>query len=278
MGQCSSFIVEVDPKVELISNALPGANCGGCGFVGCGEYAEAVASEAAPVTLCAPGGTGCTERLAAIMGVEVSDALPYRAVVHCSASWDERLGRADYRGESTCACRQLWSAATRAAPTVASDWATVPAHVSTMRFTWYNGLAKIDYNNCIGCRACVAACPRSIISMVPFKAERMMVVACSNKDVGNDVKAVCKTGCIGCKACTRNNDLLEMEGNLPVIDYDAYELDFGLGPILDTCRMESLFYIGKPTPEELAAVAHEAMPDRVEADFKTTIDDTQWRG
>ena len=36
------FYVYVDPKIVEINDVLPGANCGGCGYVGCGEYAEAV--------------------------------------------------------------------------------------------------------------------------------------------------------------------------------------------------------------------------------------------
>jgi hypothetical protein len=72
--------------------------------------------------------------------------------------------------------------------------------------------------------------------------------------------------------------LLHMEGNLPIIDYDAYDPDYEFEPILDKCRMESLFFIGKPTAEELAAIAHEEMPDRVEVDFETTVDSTEWRG
>jgi electron transport complex protein RnfB len=271
------FYVEVDPKVVLISAALPGANCGGCGFVGCGEYAEAVASGEAPVTLCAPGGVSCTGSLAEIMGVEVSAALPYRAVVHCSATWDERLGRTDYQGEPTCAAANLvggYQGCTYGC--LGLDDCVRACEYDAIHVV--NGLAKVDYNNCIGCRACASACPRNIISMVPFKAERMMIVACSNQDFGNDVKSVCKTGCIGCKACTLKNELLHMEGNLPIIDYDAYDPDYEFEPILDKCRMESLFFIGKPTAEELAAVAHEEMPDRVEVDFETTVDSTEWRG
>ena len=30
-------------------------------------------------------------------------------------------------------------------------------------------------------------------------------------------------GCIGCKGCTRRADPMEMEGNLPMIDYDRYD-------------------------------------------------------
>jgi Na+-translocating ferredoxin:NAD+ oxidoreductase subunit B len=38
---------------------LPSANCDGCGYVGCNEFAEAVARGESAVTLCAPGGPGC---------------------------------------------------------------------------------------------------------------------------------------------------------------------------------------------------------------------------
>ena len=36
------FAVEKDPREEAISGCLPGANCGGCGYPGCGGYAAAV--------------------------------------------------------------------------------------------------------------------------------------------------------------------------------------------------------------------------------------------
>ncbi|MBQ1905036.1 MAG: ferredoxin, partial [Bacteroidales bacterium] len=29
------FKVEEDPRIDLVEKALPGANCGGCGFAGC---------------------------------------------------------------------------------------------------------------------------------------------------------------------------------------------------------------------------------------------------
>ena len=102
-----AFHVEVDPLVEAVVAALPGANCGGCGFVGCGEYAEAVVGGRAAVTLCAPGGTACAAELAQILGVEVDQTDPYRAVVHCAAGYGARLGRVPYEGEPTCAAANL---------------------------------------------------------------------------------------------------------------------------------------------------------------------------
>ena len=52
-----AFHVEVDPRVDAVIDALPGANCGGCGYVGCGEYAEAVVLDDEAVNPCTVGGT-----------------------------------------------------------------------------------------------------------------------------------------------------------------------------------------------------------------------------
>lgn len=65
------FEIEVDPKIEAINAALPGANCGGCGFPGCGGYASAIVEEGAAMNLCAPGGPSVIEKIGEIMGAKV---------------------------------------------------------------------------------------------------------------------------------------------------------------------------------------------------------------
>jgi len=271
------FYVEVDPKVEAIMDALPGANCGGCVYVGCSEYAEAVAGGDVDISLCGPGGSGSTAALGRIMGVEVSESFPYRAVVHCGARTNQRLKNAPYQGEQTCEAANLVSGVLGCAYGCLNFGDCVRVckydaiHIE-------DGRSVVDYKKCIGCKACAAACPRNIITMVPFKAETMLVVACSNQDFGKDVKAVCKVGCIGCKACTLKNDLMGMNGNLPGVQYELYDVEGGFEPILSKCKQGGLTFVGKPSAKDLAAVADEELPDRVEADFKTTVDDTEWRG
>jgi len=272
-----AFHVEVDPKVEAILDALPGANCGGCGFVGCAEYAEAVARGEADVDLCAPGGAGSAQRLAEIMGVAVSQTFPYRAVVHCAAREDQRLQRTPYDGEPTCAAANLVAGVQGCTfGCLGLGDCTRACRYDAIHVV--DGLATVDYEKCIGCKACARACPRHIISMVPFKSDRMLVVACSNQDAGPDVKAVCEVGCIGCGACSRNAELMEMQGKLPMIDYDHYDASADFSLARQKCPRESMIYVGKPSPEDLAAVADEEMPSRIEADFKTTVDETEWRG
>ena len=64
------FYVETDPRLDELNACLPGANCGGCGYAGCGAYAEAVLSGEAPIGACASGGNECAQAMAAIMGVK----------------------------------------------------------------------------------------------------------------------------------------------------------------------------------------------------------------
>jgi ferredoxin len=115
--------------------------------------------------------------------------------------------------------------------------------------------------------------------MVPLKTEKMLVVGCSNKDFGKDVSAVCEVGCIGCKACAKANDLLQIVDNLAVVDYELYEpAEVDFDQAIEKCPRESLVFVGIPSDEDRAAVAGEELPERIEADFKTTVDETEWWG
>jgi len=248
------FHVQADPRVEAILEALPGANCGGCGFPGCAEYAEAVAKHGVATSLCGPGGLSCAQKLAEIMGVEVSETSPYRAVVHCAAREDQRLQRMEYHGEQTCAGANL-------VPYVQGCTYGCLGLGDCVRACKYDaihvirGLATVDYDNCAGCGACVRACPRNIITMVPFKSDRMLVVACSNQDFSRDVKVVCEAGCLGCKVCTHNNDLIDVDGHLPRIDYDKYDPQAKYESVVSECKRQSLVFVGKPSAKRAAAVA-----------------------
>jgi electron transport complex protein RnfB len=78
--------VEGNPLVEEIQAILPGSQCGQCGFPGCAGAAQALATGAAPVTLCPPGGREVVALLAAKLGVEVNlaevkDTVPQMAEV-----------------------------------------------------------------------------------------------------------------------------------------------------------------------------------------------------
>ncbi|MCK4546445.1 MAG: RnfABCDGE type electron transport complex subunit B [Candidatus Eisenbacteria sp.] len=245
------FHVAVDPKVEALLGAMPGANCGGCGYVGCSEYAEALARGEAGVTLCAPGGVSTAEQLADIMGIEVDQACPYRAVLHCSAYEHQRLQRREYFGERTCGAANLVGG-TQGCAYGCLGFGDCELVCDYDAIEMVDGLCIIDYEKCVGCGACVRACPRNIISMIPFKADRMLVVVCANKDNAREVKEVCEVGCSGCALCARKGpELFSMDGGLPIIDYEAYTPDHpDLEIAREKCPKKTLVFMGKPAEPE----------------------------
>ena len=71
LGYASNkFKVEVDERIPLVRECLPGANCGGCGFAGCDAYAEAVVMGTAATNKCSPGGADAVTKISSILGVK----------------------------------------------------------------------------------------------------------------------------------------------------------------------------------------------------------------
>jgi Na+-translocating ferredoxin:NAD+ oxidoreductase RNF subunit RnfB len=240
--------VHVDPREATITSALPGANCGGCGFASCALYAKAVSAGTVDISHCSVGGPPVAKHLASILGVDTEIAdFPFRPVIHCSATEDQRLLRSDYHGEPTCAAAHV-TGGVQGCTYGCLGFGDCVVSCEFDAMTMVDGLPVINYENCIGCGACVRACPREIIEQIPFKVDRMLVVGCSNHDPGNAVRSVCKVGCIGCSMCARREpEFFAITNNLAVIDYDHLDAKEDLHDVQSKCPMESWVYLGKPT-------------------------------
>ena len=241
-----TFHVEVDPRIEKIDVVLPGANCGGCGSVGCSEYAESIVLRSNDVTLCPVGGPGLADAIASIMGVQATMQIPKKAVIHCRGHASEKLGRTDYVGEKSCSAAHL----------VAGQQACVfgclglgecvdACEYDAIHIV--NGLAEVDYDNCIGCGACSKVCPRELISMEPFKSDEILVVQCANLDPGAATRKQCNVGCIGCKACVKiEPDYFEMTGNLATVHALDYDAEAEHTAVMEKCPTGVIVRVGKP--------------------------------
>ncbi len=249
--------VEEDPRIGLVADSLPGANCGACGFAGCNAYAEAVVTGNAPLTGCPVGGQATIDAIASIMGVEAGTAVRRIARLMCRGGNGVAREKARYLGPSGCSVQDIVSGGAKAC-----RWGCLGGGdcVEACGFGALemgpDGLPVVHEQLCTGCGACVDACPRGLFELHPV--DRQFFVFCKNHDDPRTAREVCEAACIGCGLCARkSNGAITMDDGLPVIDYDA--LDPDIVPV-EKCRTGA---IGWLHPESRATVdAAETMPDR----------------
>lgn len=102
------FEIPSDPKRDAVRNALPGANCGGCGFAGCDALADAIAAGKAPISACPVGGSAVASEIAKIMGVEETpQQVRNIATVVCQGTLDRCKSKFVYHGFRDCVAATL---------------------------------------------------------------------------------------------------------------------------------------------------------------------------
>ena len=85
------FAVYEDPRIAKVSEVLPQANCGGCGYPGCSGFAAAcVKAGSLEGKLCPVGGQPTMDKVAAILGLEAAASEPKVAVVRCNGTCANR--------------------------------------------------------------------------------------------------------------------------------------------------------------------------------------------
>lgn len=214
------FKVEEDPKVVEVLEALPGANCGGCGFPGCSGLATAIAAGEAPVNGCPVGGAAVAAKIGEIMGVAAGSADPIAAFVKCNGTCEKAKDKYEYFGIDDCNMAvQLAGGGSKSCSYGCIGLGSCKKACAFGAIEIIDGIAVIDKEKCVSCGKCVSTCPKHIIEMLPAKSK--VKVACSNKDVGKNVMPVCTVGCIACKICEKNCpfDAIHVVDNIAVIDY-----------------------------------------------------------
>ena len=223
------FYVETDPRLEKLNECLPGANCGGCGYAGCGGYAEAVLKGEAEIGKCASGGNECAQAMAEIMGVKAGEVTRKVALVRCSGArfYDDQGNmvagsklKANYEGFKDClAASKVGGSGPLSCKYGCLGYGTCVKACKYGAIKVVKNVAHVDEDLCVGCMACAAACPRGRI--VPVEPGRNVLIACNSIAKGAVTTRSCTAGCIGCGLCKKicPKGAITIENNLAKIDY-----------------------------------------------------------
>ena len=134
--------------VARIDAALPQTQCTRCGYPDCARYAQAIATDGAPINQCAPGGMEGVQRLAALTGQAVQPL--NRSFGVEGPLTVARIDEAWCIGCTLCI---------KACPTDAILGSNKRMHTVVEAF-------------CTGCDLCAIACPVDCIAMEPISGER----------------------------------------------------------------------------------------------------------
>ena len=210
--------VKEDEKAKAISEKLAGANCGGCGFAGCADFAKALSEGKADITGCGPTSKENKAEIANILGVPFSDSGDVFAVVHCGGG-ENAKDKFGYVGAEGCVAQSKFMGGKKVCSFGCLGEGTCKSQCPYNAILIEKGVAKVDKALCEACGLCVKGCPKNIIELIPKSSK--VYIACSSKCRGKDVMDACSFGCIGCGLCAKNcpENAITMVDNLPVIDY-----------------------------------------------------------
>lgn len=210
--------VPKNEKAEKIRENLAGANCGGCGFAGCDDFAKALAKGRADIKNCGPTPAENKSKIAEILGVPFSSSDRKAAVVRCQGGTlcNDKF---DYVGNASCEAQAAFMNGKKSCESGCLGGGTCLKNCAYNAVCIQDDCAKINAALCEACGVCVKNCPKKLIDFIPYTAK--VYVACSSHCKGKDVMSKCKVGCIGCGICAKNcpQNAITMQDNLPVIDY-----------------------------------------------------------
>ena len=211
--------VEEDPRIDVVEQMLPLANCGACGFPGCRPFAEALVSGSVAPGKCTVATEDGRARIAGYLGVDVGAEERRVARLACAGGANVARNRAHYEGLESCRAAALvagggkgcfWGCLGLADCALVCDFDAIRMDA--------HALPVVDEAKCTACGDCVEACPKDLFSIHP--ASHRLWVACRSLEAGDELLEDCEVACTACGRCAMDVPaLITMQNNLPVVDY-----------------------------------------------------------
>ena len=250
------FKVVEDPRIELVEKAMPGANCGGCGFAGCHAFADsAVKAPNLDNHYCPVGGNETMKKVAEILGYEVKEKAPMVAVVRCNGTCEARPRTSEYDGSISCKVKASLYAGDTGCKfgCLGKGDCEAACQFDAIHVDPEKGIAVVDEDKCTACGSCVKACPKGILELRAkgFKNRRVFV-SCINKDKGAVTRKACSVGCIGCGKCAKTCPFgaITVENNVAYIDFTKCKMCRKCVEVCPTHAIHEVNFPPKPKIEE----------------------------
>ena len=163
------FYVYVDPKIEAVDEALPGANCGGCGLPGCSANAVAIVEGKSSPSSCVAGGPEVAIEIAEIMGVKFEAREPDIARPGCTYGVQDSDLKYIYNGVNDCRAAVLLGGGSKVCPIGCLGLGTcAKACPFGAIYMGYDNLPVVNRDLCTGCGTCERICPKNIITLSSY--------------------------------------------------------------------------------------------------------------
>ena len=149
------FHVEEDPRVQAVLEALPGANCGGCGYAGCEGYATAVATDpTVPANRCCAGGAETSIAVGELTGKTVAASDPLVSFRRCDKVAGNVALRYDYQGMPSCAAAAGLVGGSDSCSYSCLGFGDCVQVCPFDAIEVRGGLARVNASKCTGCGKC----------------------------------------------------------------------------------------------------------------------------
>lgn len=255
------FKVVEDPRIDLVAEILPGANCGGCGFAGCRSLAEAmVKADSLEGLYCPAAGAEAMAKAAVILDKQAAVVEPKVAVLRCNGTPDNCARITNYDGAANCRVAHALYRGTTACQygCLGCGDCVVACRFDAMEMDEVTKLPVINDDKCVACGACVKACPRNIIELrKKSRKDRKIYVSCVNKDKGGPARKACTVACIGCGKCVKicAYEAITLNDNLAFIDSDKCKM---CRKCVAECPTGAIIELNFPVKEQTEASRLEA--------------------
>ncbi|EFI71735.1 MULTISPECIES: Fe-S cluster domain-containing protein [Segatella] len=275
------FAVQEDPRIAQVVEILPGANCGGCGFAGCGGLAEALVKGADAGSIegirCPVGGDPVMGEVADLLGMAVANTEPMVAVVRCNGTCTNRPRIAEYDGLRTCQAMNANGSGETGCGfgCLGCGDCTKACAFDAIHMNPETGLPEVDEEKCTSCGACTKACPRHIIELRKKGPKgRRVYVQCVNKDKGAVARKSCTAACIGCGKCQKvcKFEAITIENNLSYIDFNKCRM---CTKCVDECPTGAIIKVNFPVKKAQPAKSVEtvAQPAAASVNEETKVEE-----